>query len=535
MEIIKDATLGDILKRTIQRWPDRPAIQYKDDIWTYRQVDAETDKIAAGFLAAGIKKGTHVGIWANDRPNTLLCLYALIKIGAVAVMLGTSLSENEIKSHLEESDTEYLLFDEGYKGIDFLGICRRLSLPRLSRLIFIGLMKQQDFDTLKDLCAEGKGISAEQLYNAKCSVWPEDPDVILFTSGTTSSPKGVVTTHYSRVNNIMAQAEAINTTHKDKFLIAIPMFHCLSLSGSILAAMTSGACVCFPEDRRTQTILRTVESCRCTVFNAVPTLFSALLAREDLNSYNLSSLRTGLIGGSMYPPSLFIEVCLRMGIDLLPSLGQTEATAGFTVGSYSDSMETKSSTVGHFMEHTDGCIMDQSGNPVETGKPGEICIRGYNVMKGYYKHPELTEKVIDKNGWLHTGDLGYLDEKNNIHMIGRIKELIIRDGENIAPGEIENVILEKPGVKEVKVVGIPDDHYIEEICSCIVCEEDIKITEKEIRDHVKGRLAYYKVPKYILFMDEIPKATNGKYDIMKCKEKATQMLGIKRDTSHPAR
>lgn len=528
MEILKDVTLGELLNKTVNKYPKRPAIEYLDKCWTYEQLDEKTDEIAKGLLALGITKGTHVGIWANDRPNTLLCLYSLFKIGAVAVMLGTSLTKSELESRLIDTDTDYLLFDEGFKNTDFIKICNNLNISSLKKLIYIGLSPQNSLFSLDDLCELGNNISTERLSAAKSTVTASDPDVILFTSGTTSSPKGVVTTHFSRVNNIRAQAEALNTTHMDKFLIALPIFHCFSLSGSVLAAMAAGACVCFPENRRTHTILNTIEKSRCTIFTAVPTLFSAILARQDLKDFDLTSLRTGLIGGSMYPPSMFKRICETLNYDLLPSLGQTEATAGLTMGDLSDPLEVRATTIGRFMEHIEGCIMDEAGNKLPVGQQGEICIRGYNLMVGYYKRPDLTSKVIDKDGWLHTGDIGYQDDDGNIYLTGRLKDLIIRGGENIAPGEIENIIAEMPGVRQVKVVGVPDTHYIEEVCACVVCENNANLTPEDIREYVGKYLAYFKIPKYIIFIDEIPINCNGKFDTAKCKQLAIDKLSLEK-------
>jgi fatty-acyl-CoA synthase len=382
--------------------------------------------------------------------------------------------------------------------------------------------------TLEGLCEDGHKLSKEILAAAKSQVCASDSDMILFTSGTSGSPKGVITTHYSRVNNVRAQALVLDATYTDKFLIVLPMFHCFSLSASILAAMAVGACVCFPENRRTKTILKTIEENKCTILTAVPTLFSAILARNDIKDYDLSTLRTGLIGGSTYPPSLFRKICNELGFELLPSLGQTEATAGITAGRFSDSMEVKSQTVGRFLEHIEGSIKDMDGNLLSQGQQGEICIRGYNVMQGYYKRPDLTKMVIDNDGWLHTGDIGYIDDQLNIHLTGRIKDMIIRGGENIAPSEIEDVIADLPGIRQVKVVGVPDDHYIEEICACIVCTDDSKVTPDEIRQYLKGFLAYYKIPKHIVFIDSLPMNQNNKVDINKCKDKALQILSAQR-------
>lgn len=511
MELMHGLAIGGLLRRTAARFPDRPAIEYLGRVWTYSEVDALSDEIARSLLSIGAGKGVHVGIWANDRPNTLLCFYAAVKIGAVPVMLNTSLLPDEIENLALETDVDILIIDEGFRDVDFAEASRKFKRLRLKNKIYIGQKHQKDLFSLTDLLGLREKTRVDELEAAKAAVRDSDPDVILFTSGTFGSPKGVVTTHFSRVNIAIAQAQLVNATEHDKFLVAIPMFHCFSLSGNILAAMAAGACVYFPENRRTRILLDAIEKDRCTVFSAVPTLFSAILARPELDACDLSSLRTGLIGGSLYPPELFRKIRERMHFELLPSLGQTEATAGITGASPEDAEEELAMSVGHFLEHVEGEIRDpNTGDTLPNGAMGEVCIRGYNVMKGYYGLPELTDAVIDKNGWLHTGDLGYIDEAGCLRLTGRIKDLIIRGGENIAPGELECIIAADERVSQVKVLGVPDPHYIEEICACVATVQGALLSEDDVRRMISNKLAYYKVPKYVLFFDKLPLTGNGK-------------------------
>jgi fatty-acyl-CoA synthase len=538
MELFYGETIGSMLHRTATLFPERPAIEYNGRIWTYSELDAISDRVARGLIAIGIKKGENIGIWANDRPNTLFCFYGAVKIGAIPAMLNTSMLPGEIEKLAVDADVRYLFFDEGCRDIDFVGACRDFKILQLKKGIYIGDVHSEGYMhsisdlqpkgifSLDDLIECGDAVEEKDLHAAKSDVQDTDSDVILFTSGTFGTPKGVVTTHFSRVNNSVAQAEAIEATENDKILIATPMFHCFSLSGNILAAMLVGACVYFPKNRRTRTLLDAIESDRCTVFSAVPTLYSAIIARKDIDRYDLKSLRIGLIGGSMYSPGLFLEIREKLRFNLLPSLGQTEATAGITAAMTHDSEEELSSTVGRFFDHIEAEIRDPITNTaLPDGSPGELCIRGYSVMQGYYNRPDLTKTVIDSEGWLHTGDTGYINAAGNLVLTGRLKELIIRGGENIAPAEIENVISSDSRVSEVKVIGVPDPHYIEEICACVVHNNGQIITDEDIRQLVRETLAYYKVPRYVLFFDELPHTPSGKIALGILKEAVQGRLG----------
>jgi len=527
MAVVRGVTIGDLLSAAVDRHSQSQALEYHGKKWSYCELDEITDGIAKGLMSAGVMRGSHVGIWANDRPNTVFCLYAVLKLGAVAVMLGASRTGYEISARLSDADVDFLLFDDGIRA-SFPEILRRTAMPPLRRIVYIGEKECEGFLKLEDLCAEGNAVTDEALREAKAAVKDTDPDMILFTSGTSGAPKGVVTTHFSRVNSAIAQAAMISAASEDRFCSALPMFHCFSLTATVMAALAAGACLCIAGSSRTTTILRTIERSRCTVFTAVPTLFSAILARPDIAEYDLSSLRTGLIGGSVYPPKLFERICRELDYDLLPSLGQTEATAGITAGSLSDSMEVRSRTVGRFLPDIEGTIKDiRTGFALPDGADGEICIRGYNVMQGYYKRPDLTSYVIDADGWLHTGDLGRMDHDGNIHLNGRIKELIIRGGENIAPAEVENAISADERVQTVKVVGVPDPHYMEELCACVVVRNGCSITDTEIRETVAAQLAEFKVPRYVLFVEKLPATGSGKINSAETRKMAIKNLQLK--------
>jgi len=527
MPELRNITLGELFSEVCTRFENRIAVEYMGEKVTYAQLDERTDRIARGMLALGIKKGTRAAIWGNDRTNTLYCLLAMVKIGAVAVMLGTSLQQSELEGLMDLSEAEYIFFDEGFRDTSFPEVCRQLELPALKEMCYIGTEPTEGFKTLAELETLGESVSVEVLAAAKNAVKPGDTDMIIFTSGTTSASKGVLTTHFSRANNVLAHIKALRATENDKFCVAIPMFHCFSLTGSVLSAIMSGACVYFPNNRRTKTLFEAIERDKITVLHAVPTLFSAMLARNNTGEYDISSLRTGVIGGATYPPEFFKRISRELNYNLLSSLGQTEATAGFTFCDYDDPMEIKANTVGRFIDNTEGMIRNiNTGEPQPIGETGEICVRGYGVMQGYVNAPEITAETLMPDGWLRTGDMGFIDENNCLHITGRLKDMIIRGGENISPAEIEQLLIDDGRCAEVKAVAVPDEHYGEEICLCIVLKDVQTMTEEEAREIVRDKLAYFKVPRYVLFVETIPKTNSGKVAIGKLKELAKTALGL---------
>lgn len=504
---LEDITVGGLLRRTAQRFFARPALEYRGKVWTYGELDAAVDELARRFLYLGVEKGDHVGIWCEAEPNAVLAFYALTRIGAAAVMLNTSLGREELKDLLVRTDVTCLAVGGGYKELDYPSLCRGLTEE-------IGCLKQIVSLAEADngfLPLEGEKADAAALYRAEQAVRPEDTACILYTSGTTSKPKAVLGSHFSRANSGLQQAHDLHATEEDRFCAAIPIFHCFSLTVNVMAACASGGCLFLPESRRTQYILSALQDSRCTVLSCVPTLFHAIIKRPDLADWDLSSLRTGLIGGSLYPEKLFREIEAALDMTLLSSLGQTEATAGLTVANMDDSLDVRAATVGHFMNHVEGKIFDpHTGREVPTGEPGEICVRGYILMQGYYGQPEETAKAIDADGWLHTGDMGCLDEAGNIHLTGRLKDLIIRGGENISPAEIEAAAAKDEHVDQCKAIGVPDDHYGEEVCLCVVLREGAQCAAEELRGRLERHLAAFKVPRYILFMESFPLTASGK-------------------------
>ena len=513
---MRSSTVGAMFRETAMRFPERCCVETASCSLTYRETDLLTDRAASALLDMGLGKGSRVGVWCKDSPDFLFLYLAMEKLGAVPVLLNTALGGAELSVLLQKADARLLFFDDGYKGVSFPRVVEALGLTGRYIPDFLAALPELGPDRREALDA------------ASALVRPEDPDAVIFTSGTSGAAKGVLTNHFARVNVARVQAETISLTEADRVCVALPMYHCFGLTGVVLAALYSGACLFFPEERRTRCLLEAVSLHRCTVFSAVPTLFSAILARQDLDAFDLSSLRTGYIGGAIYTPDFFRRTERALGIRLAPSLGQTEATAGLTFISPEEPEELRAPTVGRFMEGIEGRIRDiESGKTLPPGKVGEICIRGWSVMQGYVNEPELTKEALDGEGWLRTGDLAWLDENGCLHMSGRLKELIIRGGENISPGEIEAVIGQDPWVREVKCVAVPDAHYGEEICACVVLREGAaQVKEEHIRALAAASLAAYKVPRYVLFMDALPKTGSGKLALKQLKDYAAETLEL---------
>jgi len=524
-------TIGELLRETTEKHADLPAAISGEQVVTYRELDRRVRCAAKGLLFHGFGRGSHVAVWATDRIETLVCLLAAVRIGAVAILPNTSLKAAEMEPLLTYAEADILFYGDGYKDVAFPEIAKSLAVERMRLRIGI----EGDREGLAAFLKAGEAVSDEELQKAEALVTPDDPAVMLFTSGTVGASKGVMTSHFSRVNSGIQQAYDLGATEKDRFLVAIPMFHCFSLSANIFASLAVGGCLCFPENRRTQTLLTMMQNHRVTVFHAVPTLFSAMVAREDFDSFDLSSLRIGLIGGAAISREQMQRYRERFAYELLPSLGLTEATAGITVAAADDPPEKKLTTIGRFMSHIEGRIVSpETGKELPTGAIGEICVRGYCVMQGYYRMMEQTAAAIDKDGFLHTGDLGFLDDEGFLHYAGRIKELIIRGGENIFPGEIEDCIRLDARVNNVRVIGVPDRHYGEVVCAvvcrkcaetdtCKIGESDALFAE-DVKKLVSEKLAYYKVPTHVLFCDELPLGGSGKVLLGKLKEQVIERL-----------
>lgn len=513
-------TIGTLLRERAAETPTLPGIGYRDNRYTWREVDEISDFLAVRYLNLGIRKGNHGAIWSVNSPNWLFCFFALSKIGAVPVLINTCYKERELEEILRDNDVDYLFYGMGCKNTVYEELLNRIpdqALPCLKKRIPLET-DPSDKWYRRDLFPET--VSDEErvlLSEAEALVKPEDTACIMFTSGTTSRPKGVMLSHFSLVNNSAEIAGQMHWSKEDCLCISVPLFHCFGITAGILACLHSGAKAHLLKYYKTLEVLEQVEKHRCTVLNGVPTMFLALLHNQCRCGYDISSLKSGIIAGSPILPAEYEEICRELDLEHLQvSYGQTEASPCIAISDYEDPVELKAVTAGRLISDVD-----------LTFKNGEILVRGYNVMQGYYKRPEETRKAVDPDGWLHTGDIGYMDEKGYLHVTGRLKEMIIRGGENISPAEIENCISELPEVNEVKVVGIPAKVLQEEIAACIIPKEGTVIEAEAVRAYVKSRLSDYKVPKYVLTFESFPTNASGKVVLKDLRVQAGEMINIK--------
>ena len=528
MRQLEHLTVGALLRRTAKKFPQRPALEYKGRVWTYEELDGEVDRMARLLLGWGVKRGDHLGIWCEAEPNTVFIMYAAVRIGAFTALINTSLHHAALSGILERSDITRLIISDGYKDLNYPSVCQGLKeeLSGLKSIVYSGISGNNGgFMTLKDL---EPGIASEEaLAQAESQVTPEDIAYIVYTSGTTSFPKAVLQTHFSQVNVALQTAAGLEATEEDRFCAALPLFHCFGLSVNMLSAGAVGGSLYLPESRRTVDLMRAVSEGSCTMLSCVPTMYSALLHRDDFKQWDVSSVRAGIIGGSTYTHELFDEIEEGFGMTLVSSLGMSETSGGMSCARLDDPKEVRMNTLGHFLPHMEGKIIDiHTGEILPPNQLGEICVRGFAVMQGYYNQPEETAKALDKEGWLHTGDMGFIDEGGALHLTGRLKEMIIRGGENISPSEIEDAVAGYEPIDLCKVVGVPDPFFGEEVCMCIVPREGMAVDEEVLRSGMKERLASFKVPKYILLLDSMPTTPTGKIRPQEVKKIARERLGL---------
>ncbi len=494
-------TIGTILRERAAETPDRTGLSDERRTYSWREIDELSDGLAAWYWGMGVRKGSRAAIWSVNSPDWVFCFFALNKLGAVSILINTCYKEKEMEELLRNHDVEYLFYGSG-RGEDLREILNRIPedrVPRLKNCVFLGTENPD---------GERKREMEEELSKVR----PEDTACILFTSGTTGSPRGVMLSHFSLVNNSAEIVRQMRWNENDRLCIAVPLFHCFGITAGILACIHSGAEARLLKYYKTLEVLKQVQEYGCTVLNGVPTMFLAMLRNPARQEYDLSSLRSGILAGSPISPAEYGEICrgLRIG-HLQVSYGQTESSPCITISDYDDSLERKAHTVGRPIRDVEVRIRDTAtGEEPEAGRAGEILTRGYHVMQGYYRQEQATAEAIDRDGWLHTGDVGYLDQYGYLHVTGRIKELIIRGGENISPVEIENCISEMPEIEEVKVLGIPAEVMQEEIAACIICRDGKQPEEEQVREYVRARLSDYKVPKYVFSFRRFPVNASGK-------------------------
>ena len=535
-----DRTLGDWLEYWAAETPDNEYIVYSDrDLrFTWSAFNQRVDNMAKGLLAIGVTKGAHVGIWAQNVPDWLTFLYASAKIGAVAVTVNTSYKAHELAFILENSDMHTLCITDGVSGNDYVEIVNNLipelkttqrgklnseRFPELKNLIYIGQEKHRGMSNTAEMLLLGSNLPDDELLRIKKAVSCHDVVNMQYTSGTTGFPKGVMLSHHNIANNGYLTGEHMKFTQKDKLCVCVPLFHCFGVVLATMNCLTHGSVQVMVEKFDPLITLASIHKERCTALYGVPTMFIAELNHPMFNIFDMSSLRTGIMAGALCPVELMRKVNEKMFMDITSVYGLTETSPGMTQTRVDDSFEIRCTTVGRAFEFTEVAIIDPAtGEICEDGVQGEVCCRGYNVMKGYYKNAEATAQVIDKNGFLHSGDLGVKDENGNYSITGRIKDMIIRGGENISPREIEEFLYHMPGVKDAQVVAVASPRYGEDVGVFIIPHDEAEITAEDVRDFCKDKIARYKIPRYIFFLTEYPLTGSGKIQKFKLREMALE-------------
>ncbi|MDR0540587.1 MAG: AMP-binding protein [Dysgonamonadaceae bacterium] len=540
---LSDKTIGQWLEYWAETTPDKEYVVYSDrDLrFTWKQFNERVDNMAKGLISIGVTNGTHVGIWATNVPDWLTFLYASAKIGAVAVTVNTSYRQSELEYLMSDSDIHTLCITEGvFDGsyIDMVytmlpelktsqrGYVKSERFPYLRNVVFIGQEKYRGMYNTAELLLLGKTVSGDKLNELKAKVGCHDVANMQYTSGTTGFPKGVMLTHHNIVNNGYFTGEGMAYTQNDKLCCCVPLFHCFGVVLATMACLTHGTTQVMVERFDPLVVLASVHKERCTALYGVPTMFIAELDHPMFPMFDVRSLRTGIMAGSLCPIELMRRVTDQLHITHITSVyGLTESSPGMTHSVLEDPFEVRCTTVGREYPFTDVKIIDpETGEECPAGLQGEVCCKGYLVMKGYYKNPQATAEVIDKNGYLHSGDLGIKDENGYYRITGRIKDMIIRGGENIYPREIEEFLYRLPGVKDVQVAGIPSEKYGEEVGAFIIPHENAHLTPEDVREFCRGKIARHKIPKYVLFVKEFPLTGSGKIQKFKLKDIGLKML-----------
>ena len=534
---LSDKRLGDYLEYWAEHTPDKEYIVYSDrDLrFTWKAFNERVDTMAKGLLAIGVKKGTHVGIWAQNVPDWLTFLYACAKIGAVYVTVNTNYKQNELEYLIKDSDLHTLCITDGtfdsnyvdmvYEMLPELRTCQRGHLeskrfPRMKNVIYVGQEKYRGMYNTSEILLLGDNTEDALLEEAKQKVSCHDVVNMQYTSGTTGFPKGVMLSHHNIANNGFLTGEHMKFTQDDKLCVCVPLFHCFGVVLATMNCLTHGCTEVMVERFDPLVTLASIHKERCTAVYGVPTMFIAELNHPMFDMFDLTCLRTGIMAGSLCPIDLMKQVNEKMYIQVTSVYGLTESSPGMTHTRIDDPPEVRYTTVGRDFEFTDVKVLDpETLEECPVGVQGEMCCRGYNVMKGYYNNPEATAEVIDKNGYLHSGDLGVKDENGNYHITGRIKDMIIRGGENIYPREVEEFLYNLPGVRDVQVAGVPSKKYGEEVGAFIIMHEDAKpLTTEEVRDFCRGKISRHKIPRYVFFVKEFPLTGSGKIQKFKLKE-----------------
>ncbi|WP_066648621.1 AMP-binding protein [Christensenella timonensis] len=546
MSELMKITIGDLLTKQAERYPDHEAVvaPYLGIRYTYKEFDELTDRVARGFMGMGIEKDDKVSIWASNYPEWIITQFATAKMGAVMVTVNTNYKQFELEYLLKQSDTKALIMMQGVRDNNYVdhiyGLCPELKeckpgelkserLPCLKNVIFLDKEDKPGMFAWGDLFEFAEKVSPEELAQRKSELDIHDVINMQYTSGTTGFPKGVMLTHYNLVNNGMAIGDCMKFTPNDILCINVPLFHCFGCVLGVMASYTHAATMVLIDHFNPVKVMNAIQTEKCTAVHGVPTMFISMLDHPDFEKYDFSTLRTGIMAGSPCPIEFMKRAMTDMNMsEITITYGQTESSPAITMTTTTDPIEVRVATVGKKIPGVEAKIVDpETGEDAPFDVQGEIVARGYNIMKGYYKMPEATAQAIDKDGWLHTGDLGTMDKDGYFKITGRLKDMIIRGGENIYPREIEEFLYTNPKVRDVQVIGVPDKRYGEEVLACVILKDGETATEEEMVDFVKNGLSRFKAPRYIRFVDSFPMTASGKIQKYKMREWAIEELDLK--------
>jgi len=540
-----ELTIGGLLDDIAGRFPDNDALVYPERgiRYSYRKFNELCSKVAKGLLAMGTRKGDNIAIWAYNVPEWVILQFASARIGAVLVTVNTSYKSAELEYILHQSDSTSLFMVKSFKDTDYVatlldvvpelagsrpGELGSAKLPCLKNVIFIGDDTPAGMFNFDRIVEMGSGVSDTELAAVEATLDRHDVINMQYTSGTTGFPKGVMLTHHNIVNNGFNIGECMKFTDKDRLCIPVPFFHCFGCVLAVMACVTHGSTMVPVEIFDPLKVLQTIEKEKCTAVHGVPTMFIAELEHPDFDKFDLSTLRSGIMAGSNCPIEVMKKVISRMNAsEITIAYGQTESSPVITQTRTDDAIELRVATVGRALPDVEVKIVDiETGETLPPGKQGELCTRGYLVMKGYYKMPEETAKAIDRDKWLHTGDLAIMDENGYCKITGRIKNMIIRGGENIYPREIEEFLYTHPKISDVQIYGVPDRKYGEQVMAAVILKKGEAMTEEEVREYCHGRIANYKIPKYVKFVDSYPMTASGKIQKFKLRDMAIKELAL---------
>ena len=540
-----EQSLGHFFDGMVERYPERPALVscHEGIRWSYRELQQESNRLASALLESGLEVGDRLAIWSNNNAPWLLTQLATAKIGVILVNINPAYRVSELEYALNKVGCKALITMCDFKGSNYLGMINELApelsqcavghltaarLPALKTVIHLGEQEVTGMLRFADLMQRGSPSDA-RLTTIGASLKNDDAINIQFTSGTTGFPKGATLTHRNILNNGFFVGEAMHLTEHDRLCIPVPLYHCFGMVLGNLACLTHGACIVFPNASFDPLlVLEAVQNEQCTGLHGVPTMFIAELDHPRFAEFDLSTLRTGIMAGSPCPIEVMKRVVRDMHIsEITIAYGMTETSPVSCQSNVETSLEKRVSTVGQVQPHLQVKIVDpNTGNVVPRGETGELCTLGYSVMKGYWGDPAKTAEAIDTEGWMHTGDLATMDDEGYVNIVGRMKDMVIRGGENVYPREIEEFLYRHPQIQDVQVIGVPDKKYGEELCALIIVRPGEQVTEQDIRTFCQGQIAHYKIPRYLRFVDTFPMTITGKVQKFKMREMMRELLNL---------